>query len=54
MHYNYVVQDWGEFSKLADLANLAELTFYGNPLEIQMQNDGDYQGTRYYVYSLAK
>ena len=35
-------QDWGEFSKLADLPMLQELTFNGNPLEVTMQADGDY------------
>merc|ERR1712062_677605 len=39
---NNNVKDWGEFTKLADLPNLAELTFNGNPLEEKMQADGDY------------
>jgi len=39
---NNNVKDWGEFSKLADLPMLQELTFNGNPLEVTMQSDGDY------------
>ena len=39
---NAKIQDWGEFSKLADLPMLQELTFNGNPLEVTMQADGDY------------
>ena len=35
-------QDWGEFSKLADLPVLQELVFNGNPLEEKMVADGDY------------
>ena len=43
-------QDWGEFTKLADLPNLAELTFNGNPLEEKMQADGDYHEKEKFVY----
>ena len=37
-----LLQDWGEFSKLADLPVLQELVFNGNPLEEKMVADGDY------------
>lgn len=39
---NNMVKDWGEFGKIADLKNLTELTFVGNPLEEKHTAEGDW------------
>merc|ERR1711879_237729 len=39
---NNAVKDWAEFGKLADCANLEELVFTGNPLEIAQSEAGDW------------
>ncbi|XP_062888952.1 dynein axonemal light chain 1 [Mobula hypostoma] len=37
---NNLVKDWAEFSKLADLPNLVDLVFVGNPLEEKYSSEG--------------
>ena len=39
----YVIyQDWGEFNKLGELANLEELLFVNNPIQLKSKEDGDW------------
>ncbi|CAE1254172.1 DNAL1 [Acanthosepion pharaonis] len=40
---NNLVADWNEFNKLADLPQLEDLVFVGNPLEEQHVAIGDYR-----------
>ena len=35
-------QDWGEFNKLADLQQLVDLSFVGNPLQTKHAEEGDW------------
>ncbi|XP_048392951.1 dynein axonemal light chain 1 [Stegostoma tigrinum] len=37
---NNLVKDWAEFSKLADLPNLVDLVFVGNPIEEKYSAEG--------------
>lgn len=37
---NNLVKDWAEFSKLADLPNLVDLVFVGNPIEEKHSSEG--------------
>jgi len=39
---NNSVKDWGEFAKLADLKELHELVFVGNPIEEKHSAEGDW------------
>lgn len=38
----FIFQDWGEFNKLADLPQLVDLSFVGNPLQTKHQEEGDW------------
>ncbi|XP_020365301.2 dynein axonemal light chain 1 isoform X2 [Rhincodon typus] len=39
---NNLVKDWAEFSKLADLPNLVDLVFVGNPIEEKYSAEGSW------------
>ncbi|XP_038638165.1 dynein light chain 1, axonemal [Scyliorhinus canicula] len=39
---NNLVKDWAEFSKLADLPNLVDLVFVGNPIEEKYSSEGSW------------
>ncbi|XP_041070645.1 dynein light chain 1, axonemal [Carcharodon carcharias] len=39
---NNLVKDWAEFGKLADLPNLADLVFVGNPIEEKYSSEGSW------------
>ena len=38
----YIFKDWGEFNKLGELANLEELLFVNNPLQLKAKEEGDW------------
>ncbi|XP_072343495.1 dynein axonemal light chain 1 [Scyliorhinus torazame] len=39
---NNLVKDWAEFGKLADLPNLVDLVFVGNPIEEKYSSEGSW------------